>query len=154
MNRWGRRRRGNRALGVIVGLVLAGWGGLGWLEARRSTSWPSTTGTITRVRQHSSGGSGGQRYRVHVEYQYAVDGQVYTSSRMRIPDISFFRGERVSSPSAYLEGNSVRVFYNPNDPAAAVLEPGVGWSVYSVLGVGGLVAATSFLGIGARRRSC
>lgn len=152
MSRWGRRRP-NRALGVIIGVVLAGWGGLGWIEASRSTSWPSTYGTITSVRQHSSGGSGGQRYRVHVEYQYAVDGQVYTSSRMRIPDISFFRGDRVNDPSAYREGNTVRVYYNPSDPAAAVLEPGVGWSVYSVVGVGGLVTATSFLGIGARRRS-
>lgn len=153
MNRWGRRRRGNRALGVIIGLVMAGWGGLGWLEARSSTSWPSVAGTITSVRQHSSGGSGGQRHRVRVEYQYAVDGAVYTSSRLRIPDISFLRGDRVTSPSAYHEGNTVRVYYNPGDPSAAVLEPGVGCSVYAVMGVGGLVATTSLLGIGARRRS-
>jgi hypothetical protein len=36
----------------------------------------------------------------------------------------------------YPEGNTVRVFYDPADPTAAVLEPGAGLGAYIPLGAG------------------
>jgi len=62
--------------------------------------------------------------------QYSADmvsfGQYGSSSRSHAEEIV----------NRYPTGRTVAVYYDPSDPGTAVLEPGVTWSSYMILGIG------------------
>lgn len=72
---------------------------------------------------HSDHAGHGVNYRTFVEYRYTVHGETYTSHR-----IDFGDGGALSYRHAlrqirrYPRGGTVTVFYDPDDPASAVLE--------------------------------
>ena len=77
--------------------------------------------------QRSSDSDGGITYRPEVTYHYTVDGREHLASRTRFGDrfgISF-SAPAVRTVRRYPVGSSVTVRYNPEDPAEAVLEPGL-----------------------------
>ncbi len=150
-------------VGVGVGVVL--YGKSEYEKARASVDWPSVQGEITESRVHSyrkspgSGTSSSKRKRYYeaiVEYQYAVDGQSYTSDGVGMMDGSSTqrsRAERVVR--RYPKRKTVTVFYDPAQPEIAVLAPGVSTGNYFLLGggalfalVGLIVAVGGLLGIG------
>lgn len=85
--------------------------------------WPSTLGTVlmsTLESRRSSDNSGYTNYPV-VHYSYQVGGQTYQSTKLAPgPEVG---GSGAGSVVArYPAGAQVMVFYNPQNPAEAVLE--------------------------------
>lgn len=123
---------------IVIAVVLQ-------LRARRSMSWPSTTGHVNsatvdvRVKNGANGTS--TLYCPMIAYEYVVDGHHYMQNRllMGAPVSSNFRSRAQKWVDRYPEGSTVKVYYNPDNPSEAVLERKPGgavmtlWSVALVL---------------------
>ncbi|MBI3241398.1 MAG: DUF3592 domain-containing protein [Chloroflexi bacterium] len=102
-----------------------------WSRQRQvsaSKSWPTTTGTVlsssVELRRSRSGRSGYSlsHYPV-VVYDYEVRGQRYQGNRIGFSEIGTgWAGPAQQKIAGYPVGGAVRVFYNPQNPAEAVLE--------------------------------
>jgi hypothetical protein len=85
----------------------------------------SVEGRVTKCQVTEDAGEDGPTYGIDVEYAYQVAGQPYTSDRVR--DLPMWgRGSAMRFADDHPPGSRVTVFYDPDDPSDAVLEPGVG----------------------------
>jgi len=127
-------------IGIVCGgLFILGFAGAGifliyrsWQskqKAEASQSWPSTRGQVTmaRVQHNVSTDSEGDRHDYYsplVEYTYEVGGQAYTGRTIRFGFNPSFGNEAKAQAAlaSYPVGAQVTVYYNPNNPAEAVLE--------------------------------
>jgi hypothetical protein len=125
-------------MGILSGLILAGIGlftiVFGWIQFRTgkaSGNWPSTKGKVvlTEVKESSStdeDGSTSRRYSPRVEYAYTVSGRKYTSDQVAIGARWQYSSQaKARAKLAYRSGQQVDVYYNPQKPDQALLEPGV-----------------------------
>jgi hypothetical protein len=122
--------------GVLLFLRL----GLSWidegLETRRqiavSPVWPTTNGVVTAstVDTHIPRNPRyDPDYLPRVIFAYAVDGRTYRGERLwpgRAVFGTYNEARRVVE--RYPRGQPVTVYYDPDDPATAVLEPGGDWT--------------------------
>ena len=124
-------------IGLAFLLVAAGtlwWGATTVRNASASRDWTAVPGTITVSQVAISTDEDGTTYSADVQYKYVVN------DRWRAADTVHF-GEYGSGSRSHAEkivaryppGSPVTVYYNPDDPDTAVLEPGVSWSSYSGL---------------------
>jgi hypothetical protein len=139
------------AEGVVVlvwGAVMTTWVAVKASRASASTTWPATTGQIT-ASEVQEGPSSGRlvpvvRYRAAIVYHYDVDGTQRAGTRVSMDEAPFgsrsWAEERVER---YPVATAVRVWYDPDDPSHAVLEPGINGEH-----VRGLAAALLFLVLG------
>ncbi len=164
-----------RRISVAIVLVIISLIGVGSLykgfttftRGAGSSDWPTTQGVIvsseiqsisrtresTRRQRKKFGVRRVKRYTVYrplVTYRYTVNGQTYTQRNLDVNGSSEYRKQ--SSVQAVIEkyapGREVTVYYNPNDPSDAMLEPGSdGTSVLLffvlgvfMLGVAGIIA--------------
>lgn len=92
------------------------------LRADASKKWPRASGTVTASAVEKSP-EHRRRYRAALQYSYRVGAKDYQSSRI------FWGGDEgreknmVSVVETYPAGGKVRVFYDPKNPAEAVLDP-------------------------------
>lgn len=94
-------------------------------ESVRAGSWPQVEGVITKSDVHTSYTSKGARSNVVVSYRYEVNSATYTGKRICVMGHSNKTFENVHDVAArYPVDAKVKVFYDPLDPAAAVLVPG------------------------------
>jgi hypothetical protein len=117
---------------------LAGMLGLNILKVRRiaaeGAAWPQTEGVVllSQVLQHrSSDGSGGSStsYSAQVNYQYTVAGKIHQGDKLDFSQLGM-SGRRVAgghkaalaAAARFPTGGAVSVYYNPANPAEAVLE--------------------------------
>ena len=98
-------------------------------KAGASQSWPSTAGQITHASiSHStstdSEGDTTDSYSPHLSYTYQVLGSQYTGDKISIGFQQSFsnRNKAAEILAHYPEAAQVAVFYNPQNPAEAVLE--------------------------------
>jgi hypothetical protein len=131
------------ALGVlfIFGLVGAGLSYWGWTivqDARASSSWPTAAGAVISSEvSHSTDAEGGDSYSPEVDYQYQVDGQNIINDQIKFGENSYDSRRRAEEIAAnYPVGRQVTVYYDPEQPDKAVLEPGVSAGSYIVLSIG------------------
>ncbi|MEH2511961.1 hypothetical protein V1291_003315 [Nitrobacteraceae bacterium AZCC 1564] len=100
-----------------------------------SMRWPTVLGKITEVgvvaeERHEDDDDGRTRittvYRSDVQYAYAVGGREFHSNKWNWGWTAFYPDEASArAPVAeYTVGASVPVFYNPQNPEEAILEPG------------------------------
>ena len=88
-----------------------------------SQGWPTTGGTILSNR-FSGATFYGDFYMssvVYIRYEYSVDGISYESLSINSIDTPFYPS---SYANRYPVGKNINAYYNPNNPAEAVLEPG------------------------------
>ena len=105
--------------GLLIGVPLL----LIWFYLRRqaqaSLGWPTVTGRIVDSRLIQTSDAEGDNTTASVTYTYAAGGLALQGNRVSI-------GGR--NPCAviakYPAGTDVQVFYDPNKPSSAVLEPG------------------------------
>lgn len=92
-----------------------------WLRARSSQcrQWPSVEGTVLESRVDDA----------HLEfmkpvlrYRYAVDGRSYVGFRVAFSGYGISRPAMARLIQPYTAGQPVRVFYDPGNPASAVLD--------------------------------
>ena len=92
-----------------------------WGQASRS--WPRVRGEITFAKLKMVGRDG---HAAEIRYEYTVDNLDYASSRVAL---GVFLGaplaEALATYERYRLGSSVSVYYHPDNPQLAVLEPGV-----------------------------
>lgn len=120
-----------KGLNIFGGLLLMGLGGLvifagvfQAMQAQQAADWPTTPGIITASTLEEKGDEI-KRYHLEVEYEYTVQEEQYTGD-----EISFGTsvGERnrtkaKAEQAKYAKGTQVDVYYDPNNPQTAVLEP-------------------------------
>ncbi|WP_417380019.1 DUF3592 domain-containing protein [Gimesia sp.] len=115
---------------LIVGYVMAYLKGLPLLEqARASKDWPVTTGEVlaSDVQSHRSSNSNSSTYSAHVVYRYQVQDKNYEAKTVWFgSDVSTSdRSLAQNTIKKYPIQQSVTVYYDPQHPETAVLEPGV-----------------------------
>ena len=116
-------------LAIGVPLTVYGWFTGNW--ARTSETWPSTEGTVIET-QYTDG----------IAYEYEVDGEKYVSTRYtygftNVDDAELRRWHPI--------GNTVKVFYDPTNPARAILRP-IG-DLLSAYGITAFGAAWCLIGV-------
>ena len=99
-------------LPIIMGasLLLAAMSDL--MNNTQASDWPVTTGTITETTVNRGLLFTGESY---LSYRYSVDGRELIGHR-----ISFGGG----SASDFIQGQEIRVYYDPSNYSESVLEPG------------------------------
>lgn len=122
-------------LATGIGVSIWGWSIL--QNARASESWPATSGEILSANVRTDEDDDGTSYFGDVSFRYVVDDTPYTSKNVSFGQYgSGNRGHAEEIVARYPVGSQVTVYYDPDDATTAVLEPGVTWSSYFVLGIG------------------
>lgn len=131
---------------LVIGVIFIGAGFLiSFLSqdavemGEASKSWPQVQGSITRSEVVSSRGTDGKTmYSADVEYVFQVDGREYQSDKVEATTgviSSSSSSDADEIVSRYPAGQSVAVFYDPNQPSSAVLTPGVAhsttWTIWA-----------------------
>jgi len=112
---------------VVVGAVVAFWGGRGLLRARESVQWPVAHGVVMESSVRSSHSSkGGTTYHAAIRYEYTVDGVVHSGDRVAYGDYGSSNSSHARGVvNKYPVGKKVEVHYMPGNPDEALLEPGL-----------------------------
>ena len=122
-------------------------------NARNSSNWPTVLGSITKSELDADTDSDGTTYSADIEYEYAVNGDAYLGEIVWFGDgySSSARHSHQDIVDRYPVGAQVNVYYKPDDPFIAVLEPGAVASSYAgfilscvlmVIGLGMLIVPT------------
>lgn len=155
--------KGGIGLAVVCGALAAlciGIGAVNLRDARRSEAWPRTSGEIVHaeVEEHVTvrRDKDGERtstdisYASNIAYTYRVAGREHQGQRVRW-DWELERTDAEATVARYPVGSGVTVYYDPDDPANAVLEPGGAAYGYQVLiGLGVFFLAIPALWFAAR----
>jgi hypothetical protein len=125
--------------------VLTILGVLAWREASASTGMRPVQAQVEEVREELVGSGSGARVRVHVRYRYVVEGKPYTSDGVRAGErwFSFKSTERAAAKSSALRGSTLEAYYDPANPARALLERESSTTAWILLGLGGSSAAAT-----------
>jgi len=148
------RNCGYRSIGMLLFLtiflacgifmIVYGWRILS--NASISTNWPSVSGQITQSRIRVEHDEDGTTYYADVVFEYVAADKRYTGDTVNFGEYgSSNENHAAEIVSRYPVGREVLVTYDPDDPATAVLEPGVTLSSYMVLGIGVLFTLIPFL---------
>ncbi len=136
---------GEERAGLLAGLGIVGFFGIfvvGWtaltvtvtslvvssaLNQLRAEDFPTVTGRIleSRVETHRDS-EGDLTYHAELRYVYEVDGTRHESDRYRYGLLGMStRGHAQRIVDRHPPDSEVEVFYDPNDPAEALLHPGI-----------------------------
>lgn len=128
---------------LVVGAALTAWGWFNLDQGRASRGWPTAEATIessqviSRRSSSTTGTRSGRRYNPEIRFEFTVDGKPYTGDRVSFRDDHYGKREPAAEIAArYPVGSTVTVYYPPENPAEAVLEPTYDWSTYIPPGIG------------------
>jgi len=98
-------------------------------EAEASKKWPTVQGSVISSKLSlRKDNEGKTMYAPDINYTYSVDGKEYTGTNIRTIDGSTSMKQSVKKQlEKYAKGTSVKVYYDPEFPDSAVLEPGTGF---------------------------
>jgi hypothetical protein len=142
------------ALWIFVGLVALSSGGVQAIEASRMTGWPAAPGRVVTSESVTTAFRGrGLRYApaARIVYEYEAGGSAHTSERVGVETrpVEAESAEGQRRLRDYPVGAEVTVYYDPDDPAMAVLERGRPGSPFvagaTLIGMGLAVAAARWL---------
>ena len=104
---------------AIIGAALLGYGLYLRSKLRSCQRWPQVTGTVTQSGLDTDDG-----YRTNVVYEYTVNGVGYSSSRVQFgtPTTYIRKSSAEAAVSHYPANFHVTVYYDPENPAEAVLD--------------------------------
>ncbi|WP_339730958.1 DUF3592 domain-containing protein [uncultured Gimesia sp.] len=134
---------------VIVGFVVTYLLGLPLIEqAKASQNWPTTKGVVLQSMVASPrSNNSSTSYTAVVSYSYQVQGQDYECGTVRfgIEISTSDRSLAQETVKKYPVDKPVVVYYDPKNPAAAVLEPGVFKATYFFYRIGWLLMGPGIL---------
>ena len=134
---------------VAIGAGIVLWALWNLVQAIGSRNWKTTEGIVlVSELQRSRDPDGGLMYRPEISYQYTADGHEFVASRTRFGQrlALSWSGPAIRAVRRYPAGKTVLVYFDPQDPAEAVLEPGISAYVFAGLLLGALFL---FFGIAA-----
>lgn len=127
---------------VITGVFTTLWGLRVMVSARRSLEWPVVEGTIEESRLSSDEFD----LLPSIKFSYQVNQHSYQQSLKFPGDVTPTKEFAQSYVDKYPQGSTVQVFYNPEKPENATLEPGSGRGDWLILAIGlGMVIIGSLL---------
>jgi len=123
---------------LLIGVGLTFWGWNILQNARASASWPTADGIVTQsIVSRSTDADGADSYSPEITYSYKVDNTNFTNSTIKFGENSYSSRKKAEGIAAgYPIGKNVTVYYDPEKPDRAVLEPGVSAGSYIVIGIG------------------
>ncbi len=162
---WHSNRRGAVGCGLLIPLFIGAifgtvgfcimffWGWPVLQKAKASTDWPSVKGVVTSAEVIRTRSDDGVNYKPEVLFNYTVDGEEYSQGNIR------YDGDWSTNKPTYANkmvkkykvGTEVDVYYDPEEPFEAVLEPGTTWMSYLPIGFGAVfffIGAALFVGTG------
>ena len=150
-------------LALGAGLAALAWGIRGVQASLASKDWPTVEGTITQSelekRRKKGGAASNQRrnrftYTPRVTYEFTVEGQTYTGTRLSFSDYATSNEVQMQEVLApYPVGTSVNVHYDPDKPTECALQTGFGWTPVAITGAGCLLTFIgSILLVGSMKR--
>ncbi|HTD23698.1 MAG TPA: DUF3592 domain-containing protein [Terriglobales bacterium] len=138
-------------LGQLLFCGLVSLAGLGLIfmaafdlrKANRAKTWPTAQGKVLSSGLAAVNDSDGTTYKAAILYEYSVNSVDHRSDVWRVrAGSSSFTKAATEAVKRYPAGATVTVYFNPENPADAMLEPGkVSWSL--------LFGGVMFAGIGA-----
>lgn len=114
---------------LLAGLYFIYQGIIQGTKAKKAMeTWQKVPGVILSAkisshRIHNSKRPPHTTYRPDVSYQYEVQGQTYTADSLGFGTSTYGLSKAEKMLSPYAAGGKVTVYYDPQDPAQAVLEP-------------------------------
>ena len=124
------------SLFIISGLIAMTWGWRLLSNGKKSSLWPSVDGTIVESRQDD--------LLPLITFSYSVAEKAYETKMNISGDISPSEEFTSSYLKKFPIGKSIPVFYNPEQPEQATLEPGPAKGDWIVFAIGFI---TTFFGI-------
>jgi hypothetical protein len=112
---------------IVSGLTALAAGGLDALEARRMAEWPAVAGRVV-VSESATTPFRGRAIRyapaARIAYEYTVSGIAFTSERVGVDTVQVETASEEGQRRLrdYPAGATVTVYYDPANPAVAVLE--------------------------------
>ena len=143
-------------MSLLASLPVILFGVYSAVKAGQSSGWVSAQGTVLEsgidadTRTGDTGTS--TTYQAEILYEYTVNGKEHVGNRVSFGDYGSsdrLRAERIHR--RYRVEDAVTVYYNPDDPDDAVLEPGFSRSSFMFIGFGAIFFVPGLLMmIGAR----
>lgn len=117
----------------VIGAGLFLYGANTLAIAWRSTAWPTVDGKVFHASKSA-------RLAV-LWYEYHVQGTRYVAENLRVSEGNWMPSDDAAKDVArrYPAGTVVKVYYNPNDPSYAVLEPGAWYGNFVFPAIGAIV---------------
>ena len=128
---------------VVFGAGVAIWGVILRGRGEETLQWPTVRGKVYAsrvVEERSRDADNETMYRPEIRYEYVVDGKEFAAKRLGLEDTpASWRSYADGIVARFPIGREVEIFYNPDDPSEALLEPrdAVKWGAMAV--VGGIV---------------
>lgn len=92
-----------------------------YLQQQMTSDWPHTDGQVTRCDTYLTDGAK-PRPRVHLAYDYTLSGTLHHGQQAAFLNTS---DPPMYELNRYPAGSRVQVYYDPKNPASAVLESGL-----------------------------
>ena len=124
----------------LIGLALMGYGLSLTIKGQRAKRWPTAEGII----QGSSWKQSGHGVKGRLAYKYNVKGKEYLGKKRKLIDTEvhwMISWGETSIATKYWKGRQVPVYYNPEKPSQAILEPGIKLRYVSYILIGSWVLA-------------
>lgn len=118
--RWGRWQ--DTVIGAAVALIVTvALMVVAFMPAARMQRWPSTTGSLDQFAIHLNQTARRERLEVETSYSYRVNGSLYTGTRFG-PPLHRPEDKECRSFQNWFEVKlPIQVYYDPADPAQAIL---------------------------------
>ena len=121
----------------VIGAGMMIWGGIVIRNASVSSGWPTTQGKITSSTIGVSTDEDGSTYHADINYQYVINDHWITADIVNFGEYGSDDPDHAGDiVDKYPVGKVVSVYYDPERPKTAVLEPGLTWSSYFILIMG------------------
>lgn len=127
---------------VLIGLFLLLRSKRDKEKAAQSLKWPSVVGKVVEARMlestsTDSDGDSSTTYRAHVKYEYEIAGAWYTNDKIGVGMVVSTSGTKKAQETLarYPVGSTVKVYYDPNNPADSVLEQKASSNLTLILGI-------------------
>lgn len=101
-------------------------------------TWPTVQGVVTEARVAET-----RDARPIVRFEYSINGAAFRGvTDLHLPGFGGRNNRRDAALEVILpftRGDSVRVYYDPQNPAHALLKPGPTWDIFAKLGLAGVL---------------
>lgn len=118
-------------------------------DAQRMQQWQQVQGELLALDLRRNHSSDGTTYSVSARYQYQVQGQSWVGERVSLSMGSDNVGDYQQRlyQSLHAAAPEVTVWYDPADPADAILDPGMRWEMLAFKGIFVLAFGGAGLGL-------